>query len=519
MALLEKLVPVFVGVAVIGLATWVDAALPQMRIVAASDVELPDGTEASPEIYSVGVDGDTAFLTTRPGGDPVVTLVHEIDKVPEVVIRTGDPSPSGEGTVFGIGSFHMSQARFLFVVDTSAGESLLLTHDGTDIRSAFQEWYPGLGYFDLAATNPAGDALLRLESSTAETLGFVRVSNGPEGVGSAIPIVDNDDPVPGATAGLWTFPSSDQPAYIADDGAVVFESGYIEANVGRQGVFFMLANSSTLERVDPPFPGTPTGTEVCCNLLGVDKGGHIVIAGSRDGEEYLFAGNPQATNLALTIPAEGLAIPNAAGLTVDTFDVPTHQASVGDGGSLLWTTSLQGEPGLPWGLLTYEAGTGVRLLAKQGDPAPEGGSFGGNFTRLVTNGKGGFQFVANGQLYRATRVDSDAVPIELLAGQGQSFEGPDGTLVTADQIESQLDARAYEAGRIALTVFYTDTATNTPKRMVLVDGTPLPRPPEKSGRCQVTDLQPNIASLGALGLLLLLIRRRRDRPTKRRSQS
>lgn len=519
MSKLESVLPIVVGLAVLALAPWVAAELPQMRIVAGTDVPLPDGTNASPQYYSTSVDGDTAFLATGPVD--AVALVQEIDKVPQIVLRVGDPAPSGDGTVIGLGSFHMTQTRLLFQAETSAGQSLLLTHDGTAIRSAFQEWYPdiSLGVFDIAATNAAGDALLRRESGSGNTLGFVRVPNGPDGVGETIEIVENGDAVPGLAGNTFVLPEPSLPPYMADDGEVVFESAYTDGTNSGFGVFFMLPDSTTLEALSVPFPGELTGNEICCDLFGADLGGIVGVVGSRDGEEYLFVGSPLATSLALTVPVDGLPIPNAPDFLLRTLNIPATDVAAGRGGDFVWVTQVEGvEPGVGfvWAVVSYEPGIGLRLLAMQGDPAPDGGAFGGNFTQLAANGEGGFQFTVNSSVYRASRTNDD-ITLERLAGPGDTFVGPSGEMVTAEQVDSALESAAFEAGRVALTVYYTDAETQSYGWMTLVDGTAPPAPPETSGRCQVTDtrsdLPSNLGLVGAFALLLVGISRRRTRHT------
>jgi MYXO-CTERM domain-containing protein len=299
---------------------------------------------------------------------------------------------------------------------------------------------------------------------------------------------------------------------MADDGLVVFESAYTDANGSGFAVFFRLPNSSTLERLEVPFPGMLTGTEICCDLVGVDSSGIVGVVGSRDGEQYLFVGKPTATSLALTVPIDGLDIPNAPGFFVPNLDIPATSMAVGRGGSFVWVSNIGvlNPVGFTWAVVSYEAGVGLRLLAKQGDPTPDGGEFGGNFSQLSANGNGGFQFTVNTSVYRASRQNDD-ITLERLGGPGDAFVDAHGTMVTATQVDSQLDSRAFAAGRVALTVYYTDPATQSSEWMTLVDGTPPPPPPDKSGRCQVGDSQPGGALLGVFGLLLLGVSRRRAR--------
>ena len=506
-----RLLSVFAGVAVIGLAASTHAALPEMRIVAATDVPLPDGTDATPQLASTSIDGDTAFLAEGP--ELTATFVQEFDKIPKVVIRLGDPSPGGAGTVTGLRSFAMTQARSLFVVETSAGDSLLLTFDGTNLSSAFREWYPdlSLGLFDLAGANAAGDALLRRESTSGDTLAFVRVPNGPDGTGNPIVIAETGGIVPGAASGgMFELPDVSLPPYMDDDGTVVFESAYSDINGSGFGVFFMLPGSSTLERFAAPFPGTLTGTETCCDLLGMDNTGVVAVVGRRDAEQFLFVGKPLSPSLAFTIPEEGLDIPNAPGYFVYELDIPAPSVGIGEG-SFMWTSQIGvlDPVGFTRAVIAYEPGTGVRLIAKEGDMVG-GTQLSGNFSKLVANGKAGFQFNSNTSVYRATRTNDD-VAVERLAGPGDMFKDSKGTMVTATQVDSHLDSRAFEAGRVALTVYYTDPADQSSQWMVLVDGTAPPRPPEKSGRCQITDTRQDLALFGALGVLLLGISRRRAR--------
>jgi hypothetical protein len=503
--------PLAAGLAVLALVPWVSAALPEMRIVSGTDVPLPDGTNSSPQQHSTAVDGDSAFIALGPANEE--RLVAEFDKVPQIVARMGDPAPSGDGTMMRVGSFHMTQTRLLFDVETSAGTSLLLTHDGTATRSAFQEWYPdiSLGRFEIVATNAAGDALLRQLSTSFNTLAYVRVPNGPDGVGDTIEIVKNGDPVPGLSGNTFVLPDISLPPYMAEDGEVVFESAYSDGTNSSMGVFVRLPDSTTLEQVSVPFPGALTGSEICCDLFGADLGGIIGVVGSRDGEQYLFVGNPLATSLALTVPFEGLPIPNAPGFLLTSLNIPASSVAAGRGGDFVWATQIQAiDPalGFPWAVLSYEPGIGLRLVVKEGDSAPNGDVFGGNFTALVANGEGGFQFMTNDSVYRSSRTN-ETITLERLGGPGDTFMGPDGTMVTATRVESDLDTAAFEAGRVVLTVDYPDP-DGSYSWMTLVDGTAPPAPPEKQG-CQVADTRPGLGLVGAFGLLLVGLSRRRTR--------
>lgn len=495
-----------VGIALVVLARWVHAELPGMRIVTATGVPLPDGTIATSQQFSTAIDGDTAYLATGDTQYQAV-LVHEIDKRPHIVLRTGDPSPSGEGTVYEFGAIAMTPARLLFEVQTrDPSERLLLTHDDSGIHSVFEQWVADLDErFELADTNARGDALLSHRPLYGERYGFTLVLNGPEGVGEPIAFVRDGDAIPSVPGSVFDLLGSS--AYLADDGQVVFESAFAGGTVPGIGVFFMPGDSTTIEQVLVPFPGGLDGTESCCTLIGADDDGVIAVTGrSQAGDAYLFMGKPSALSLVLTVPFvgsfAGLPVPNAPerGLR----DLNTSNVAVGRGGELVWTAQLVAvEPGGPAGyaVLTWEPDVGLRAVAIEGLPAPGGGNFPNDFTSLAANGDGGFQFTANKTVYRSSRTGED-ITLERLGGPADTFEGPDGAMVTAQEVDSHLDSRAFEAGRVALTIKYSHPKTGENASMTLVDGEPLPEPQE-SCRCRTADGRAGDGRMGLTPVLLL----------------
>jgi hypothetical protein len=514
----KSAIAISVGIALVVLARWVHAELPQMRIVAATGVPLPDGTLASPVRFSTAVDGDTAYLAGPTASELV--LVHEIDKRPHVVLRAGDPSPSGSGTVYEFGRFAMTPARLLFHVETSNHGPLLLTHDDSGIHSVFEQWIPDLDLdlrqFELIDSNVRGDALLSHHPMYEGVHGFTLVLNGPGGVGDPIAVVRDGDPIPGVAGSVFDLAGS--WAYLADDGQVVFDSDYAGGTVPGVGVFFMPGGSSAttdIEQVMVPFPGELIGTEICCNLAGADDDGVIGIIGRREaGETYLFVGKPPELSLALTVPFEGLAVPNAPEYRLPQLYM--YQEVVGRGGAFLWVGQLDpAEVTGPGGfaVLTHEPDVGLRAIAIEGTPAPGGGSFPHYLTSLAANGRGGFLFSANQTVYRSSRTD-DVITLERLAGPTDRFEGPDGAMVTVQEADSNLDSRAFEAGRVALTLDYSNPKTGTSSTMIVVDGEPLPEPPESCACRTVVDGRAGggpagLTPIALLGLSLLGRSRRR----------
>jgi hypothetical protein len=506
----KSAIAISVGIALLVLARWVHAELPQMRIVTATGVPLPDGSTVTPRGFSTATDGDTAYLS---GPTPYDTmLVHEIDKRPHVVLRTGDPSPSGDGTVYEIGAFAMTPGRLLFQVQvTTPNAKLLLTHDESGIHSVFEQWVPDLASFELQDTNARGDALLGHHPMYEGPHSFTLVLNGPEGVGEPISVVRDGDPIPSLPGSV--FKLSDPSAYLDDDGQVVFESSFAGGTVPGTGVFFLPGDSTTIEQVTVEFPGELDGTESCCNLVGASDDGVIGVIGGREyGDRYLFVGMPSALSLALTVPIEGLPVPNAPEYGLRELSM-TYLA-VGRGGAFVWSSQLSslGPGGLAGrAVLTYEPDVGLRAVAIEGTPAPGGGSFPNYFASLAANGGGGFQFTANQTVYRSSRTD-EGITLERLGGPADPFEGPDGAMVTAQEVDSHLDSRAFEAGRVALTIKYSHPKTGADSTMTLVDGEPLPEPEScqcRAGGGLAEDGRAGLASMALLGLSLLGRSRRR----------
>lgn len=493
------------------------AALPQMRVVAASDKPLPDGSKGLPQWISTAIDGDTAFLSIRDPDEvlleeqeamepvtDIARIVYEVDKVPRVVAVDGLPLPGDRTVIIGLGEFQMSAARLLYTVLDSDGQTWLLTHDGTQSRSALSGQHSELMAlpFVLEGTNAAGDALLRLRNDALDTIGFTRVPNGEGGVGDPITIVDQSSAVPGAPGSSFALPDATLPAYIADDGQVVFESAYYDGVTSSFGVFFVRPGGS-LERVSAAFPGALDGTETCCDLLTADPTGNVAVVGSRGDEEYLFVGKPGEVALALTIPVEGLPIGNAPQYRVMTFSVGASNVAAAAGGGMVFTAQVRAtDPslGVPWAVLSYRPGVGVSGLAFEGQPAPGGGQFGATFTHLAATSRGEYELTSNYTVYRATVADG--VPkVERLAGPGDRLAAHDGTMVTAFQVTSRIDSRALEAGRVVLDVRHG----RGDHWMYLVDGTPLP--PSKSGGCSSFGGRPGPVALLVVGLLLGVRRR------------
>lgn len=477
-----------------------------MRIVAATSVPLPDGTVVAPRQLSTATDGDTAYLSGPAAYDAV--LVHEIDKRPQVVLRTGDLSPSGEGTVYALGP-----------ILATPGATLLLTHDDSGIHSVFEPWVPDLDPYELVATNERGDVLLSHHPPYEGQHGFTLVRNGPEGVGEPIPIVRDGDAIPSVPGSVFDLSASS--AYLADDGQVVFDSSFAGGTVPGTGVFFMPGGSTIIEQVTVEFPGELDGSEWCCDLVGASDDGVIGLVGGRgeDGERYLFVGEPDALSLALTVSSsEPLPVPNAPEYGLRELNL--YPAVVGRGGAFVWTSPLISvEPGGPAGraVLTFEPDVGLRAVAIEGTPAPGGGSFPQDFTSLVINGRGGAQFTANKTVYRSSRTD-EGVVLERLGGPTDAFEGPGGEMLTAQEVDSHLDARAFEAGRVALTVTYSDPKTGESSTMTLVDGEPLPEP-QPSCQCRADDGRLGDGRLAPLALLGLSWLRRSRRRAARYSRS
>lgn len=224
----------------------------------------------------------------------------------------------------------------------------------------------------------------------------------------------------------------------------------------------------------------------------------------------LYAGDPRSLSLALTIPPQGMRIDRSDGYRLRHLDVGAAHVAAGRG-SVMWVSQIEAENPVasPWAVLTYEPGVGVRALAIEGRPRPEGGTWGANFSELVVGKGGRFQFTAGDTVYRAERYDSD-VTITRLAGPGDVFVDPYGDEVIAVRVGSSLDGRSFAAGRTALTVYYDDPGAGSQEWMMLVDGTEPGGAGGRGGGCRVDGGTPT-GGLGALLLVVATCCRRRTR--------
>jgi hypothetical protein len=440
-----------VGSAVLG--TWVHAELPELRIVTATGVALPDAGELEAEQFSTAIDGDTAFLATELGTDRVM-LVREIDKRPHVVLRYGDPSPNGDGTIIEFGAFEMSPAGLLFRVLTSNGDTLLLTHDESGISTVYESTNER---FELEATNARGDALLRDQDGS-----LTLVPSDAD----AIVVARNGDPIPSVPGSVFDL-SNFAPAYLADDGQVVFSSAYAGGAVPGNGVFFMPGDATTIEQVMVSLPGEPTAFDFCCRLEGAADSGIVAITGYREADaDFLFMGKPPDVSLVLTVPFGGTIVPGAPEFMLE--DLAMYEVAVGRGGDSGWISGL--------GLVMFEADAELRVASLAALASETGGPL--SIENLITDSRGGYQFNFGYHTVYRTAASDEGVVIERLAGPTDTFEGPGGSTVTAQRVISHLDARAFEAGRVALTIEYSNPKTGANSEMTVVDGTPPPPLPD-----------------------------------------
>ncbi len=480
-----------IGVAALGLARWVHAELPEMRVAGATGVLLPDGTNAAPHHdFSTAENGDTAWLA-RDAETEQFMLVREVDKRAAVVLRAGDPILDSGTEVWEFGRYQMTPERLLFAVETTRNSTMLLAHDEeSGVRSLFEQ--DGVNYGDLVnfvAANARGDALVHRTGGQSE------LTLVPADGGEPITIVRNGEAIPSVPGSVFELAGS---AFVADDRQVVFESFYAGGTVPGSGVFFVRGGSTDIEQVIVPFPGEPTGTEMCCDLVGSDVDGIIGIVGQRDYDKFLFVGKPPELALAFTVPNGGVVIPNRPEYPLTNLEM--YEVAVGRGGDFVWVSNSR--------VFSWEPEVGLRVLAWTNDPAPGGGTFGNTFTNLSADGRGTFQFTSNGHtVYRSSRSGEDVV-VERLAGPADTFEVPFGK-VTAQRVDSYLDTRAFEAGRTVLTINYSNPETGKESRMIVVDGVPLEEPPESS-HCRVADERGGFWTIPLLALSLLGRTRRRE---------